>query len=74
MNASKQQENVNITSTWGKLKLNKLPGEINVGKLKQARNVLADEPLLPSILTYESTTPENEFKIKKDTFTDKKFE
>lgn len=74
MNASKQQENVNITSTWGKLKLNKLPGEINVGKLKQARNVLADEPLLPSILTYESTTPENELKIKKDIFTDKKFE
>jgi hypothetical protein len=38
-------------SLWGDLKLDKLPKEIDIKRLKQVRPVLTDEPLLPSILT-----------------------
>ena len=36
---------------WGSIKLAKLPQEIDINRLKQLRPIIADEPLLPSILS-----------------------
>jgi len=42
---------------WGSIKLSKLPKEIDINRLKQLRPIIADEPLLPSILhcNFDST-------------------
>ena len=36
---------------WGSIKLERLSKEIDVQRLKQLRPIIADEPLLPSILS-----------------------
>ena len=35
---------------WGSLKLQKLPLDVDISRLKQARPIIADDPLLPSML------------------------
>ena len=49
----------NVTSEkWGSIKLSKLPQDIDINRLKQLRPIIADEPLLPSILScqFDSAT------------------
>lgn len=35
---------------WGEIKLEKLPAEVDVQRLKQLKPIIVDEPLLPNIL------------------------
>ena len=36
---------------WGETKLEKLPKEFDLKRLKQAKPILAEEPILPTILS-----------------------
>jgi hypothetical protein len=51
---------------WGEFEcLVKLPAEIDVGRLKQPKAILADEPLLPSMLHSFDIPPAQTTKHKK---------
>ena len=45
---------VKPSKCWGKIKRERLPKEIDLSKIKQAKPTLIDEPLLPSILNIGS--------------------
>ena len=53
---SREEETSKIESNkkWGQLKLNKLPQELALSRLRQARPILADEPLFSSALSKNS--------------------
>jgi hypothetical protein len=55
---------------WGDFKLEKLPKEIDINRLKQPKAILIDEPLLPSILKTDKeisalNDPDNKAKNKR---------
>ncbi len=53
-----------VTSVkWGSIKLAKLPQEIDINRLKQLRPIIADEPLLPSILSCQFDFPNSPTKL-----------
>lgn len=45
-----QQIGKNQFSKWGEISLEKLPKEFDLKRLKQAKPILAEEPILPTIL------------------------
>ena len=52
----------NLKEKWGSIKLAKLPKEIDINRLKQLRPIIADEPLLPSVLNCYLDTHLNVYK------------
>ena len=48
------------SSNWGHIPLQKLPKEIDINRLKTPRAVLADDPLLPSILNLDPESPSSQ--------------
>ena len=52
--------------SWGDFKLEKLPKEIDINRLKQPKGIIVDEPLLPSFLKTD-----NEFSRSQNYFDNK---
>ncbi len=50
MNQYNETNETSFSQSWGDIKLEKLPKEIDVNRLKQPKAILVDEPLLPSFL------------------------